>query len=825
MKKILGLLLKRPLLIFVFVMLSSAAGFYYTTQLKVRSDFTVLLPPHFDSVQNMAKMDETYGGLTYLYVLIHQSDDLQETRRFVDEAKVALENIPEINYALEKLPIDYFEKRQGLYVELEDLQEIDRRVKKSLENSEKFGTSPVFSELADLMDPEDSSKLDLSDIQAKYKDKFRNLLPNEERKDYGSSASYKLSWDPRDEGYYYNPEEKFFVLWVKSQISFLNFDANQKLLGTVNSTLNDLNQKDFSGKYKYDFTGSYKTLLDQNMYLRTQVVRVFAVVFLLLFLLITVFYRNIFYNILIGLPLVVSITWSGALTYFLIGHVNIITSFTGFVLLGLGSDYAIFILGRFEQERLKNPDLLESLWETYKSAGRASLSAYLTTLAGFAALLFSQFLGFFEFGLVGAIGMTTNYFGILLLMPSLLWMMNKFNLFEKGKLKFSFLDRFPNVFEFLAKMVRHGKVFSLLTIMILIVGFFVLPRQFKIEFKDSGIANKSLKSWQLEEKVKEVVGKRVRPPTILTNSLEQEKLIVDALLTGPTKENVKDLVYLGMFVPDNQQEKKALAKGIAANLEKLDVPKTKETRKWIQSLKDMPTFETITRDSLPETLRKLFLPIKNDVGVFSSIWILHQNMDLGKREGIKKLPAKFSDIELANGDHISAIHEGFVVSDILTLVEKEGPKALLLIFVFLTIVVILDFRNLRKSLIVLLPMLATIPLLAAFSFFFGVRLNILNVSLVPIIFAIGIDSFLHYFHFYDEAPQDLVDVSRGILPAVFMATFTSLIGFGGFVVANTGYLRSMGWLSIIGIVMIFLLVALVFPKWIQLWERKPKRKT
>jgi hypothetical protein len=822
MKKILNWLLKYPLFVLVFLLALSAVSFYFMSLLTVRSDFTVLLPQHFQSVQNMKKMDEVFGGMSHLYVVVEQGETLEQTQKFVDQAKVAIESVDGINYALAKLPIDFFEKRRALYLDFADLQEIDRRVTRSLKNSEKFGTSPIFAEMIDIVDEEDSAKLDFSDIQKKYEDRFANVIPKNQSQTR-TEDTVSLTKDPRDEGYYYSPEDQFFVLLIKSQVSFLDLDANKNLLAKVDGVLNQLNTQKFAGQFNYEFTGSYKTLLDQNNYLKQQVLKVFVVIFILLVTLITLFYRNIFYNVLIGLPLLVAMTWSGAITYFLIGHVNVITSFTGFVLLGLGSDYAIFLISRYQQEKKKNQNLTHSLWETYKSAGRASLSAYLTTMAGFVALLFSQFLGFFEFGLVGVVGMTTNYFGILLMMPSLIWLMEKYKLFERGQFHIPALKNRSHIFTALAKLGQHGKLFSVITLGILLFGIWILPQQFQIEFKDTGIENRDLTSWKLEQKVKNVVGRRMRPPTILAKSLKQEKEIVAALQAGETKNYFSSLVYLGMFVPEQQSEKKTLAQKIATDFKKLNVPQDQSTRDWLASIESLPNLKTVTRDNLPKSLKQIFLPMNQGEGVFSSVFILHRNMDLGTHKGIKMLPQIFGDVPLEEGSSVSAIHEGFVISDILNLVETEGPKALGLIFLFLTLVVVFDFRNLKKSLIVLLPMLTTIPLLAAFTYFFGIKLNVLNVSLVPIVFAVGIDSFLHYFHFYDEKTGDLVSISRGILPAVFMATFTSLIGFGGFVVANTQYLRSMGWLSIVGILMVFLLIVLVFPKWIELWGLKSKK--
>jgi len=817
MRKLTDFLLRHPVASFVLLMIISVVSIYFMNKLSVRSDFTVLLPPDFQSVKNLHAVDESFGGMSHLYVVIHESDDLQKTKSFVDQAKLAIEKLPNINYVLEKVPTQFFKDRMMLYIDYADLQEMDRRVERSLKNSQKHGTSTLFSDVIDFADPEDSAKLDLSDIQKKYEGKLNGLIGGASS---GDDSLEPLENDPKDEGYYYSQKEKFFVVWLKSSVSFLDLDANQKLLNDVQKTLDDLNATSFEGKLHYDFTGSYKTLLDQNNHLKDQVILVFVLVFGLMGIVITLFYRNPFHNIIIGLPLFISTTWSGAMSYFLIGHVNVITSFTGFVLMGPGSDYAIFLLERYQEERKQCQTLSQALWNTYKSAGRSTFSAYLTTLSGFVALLFSKFLGFYEFGVVGAIGLTTNYFGILLLFPSLIWIMEHFRLFERGQFQWKILDRFSNFFDPISRSVRHGKTFLAITLGVLIFGLWVAPRQLQIEFKDVGIENRNILSWQLEQKVKNIIGQPMRPPTILTHSYEEELQVVDAIKAGSTKDYYKDILYLDKFVPDHQQEKRVLSKKIVENFAKLDVPHDKSVKEMIESVKALPNLPDVNRDNLPESVKKVFLPFTTEHGVYSAVYVFHRGMDLGTQAGIKKFPDIFGVLNLKNGTQLFTTHEALVIADILKMVEQEGPKLLLLIFVFLALAVALDFRSPRKFFINFVPMVMTIPVMTAFLFMFGVSLNVLNVSLVPVVFGVGIDNFLHYYHFYEEHKAGFAKISLAILPSIFMASFTSMIGFGGFVIASTPYLRSMGWLSIIGITVIFLMVAFMFPKWIEIFSKK-----
>ena len=817
-------LILRPWTVLAVLFFFTLLCFYFSAKLKSRGDLMALLPDHFESVVNLKKTDEHFGGISHLFAVIY-AEDVVDAQAFVDTMSQEVAKLPSVSYVISKKPIEYFKDRIPLYLELEDLREIEHRVTRSLVNSRKGG-SVVFSNLLDFTDPEDSASLDLSDIEAKYRRKVEKLLgkkpsespPQDSSEKPSKSIEDKPNINPQNEGYYYSPEDKLFVVWVKSTTSFLNLDASEKLVREVQHAMDDINHQQFGGRIKFDFTGDYKTLVDQNKYLKSQVIKVSVIVFLLLTLVLTLFYGDLASSFLIGLPLAAACLWAGGATYLLFGHINLVTGFTGAILLGLGSDYGIFLLSRYKSERASGKSIQKALEITFALTGRATLSSCLINLAGFLALVGSEFRGFFEFGVVGFIGMASSFIAMLVVMPCLFIIAERFNLMSWGKVKLGKIRWFGN-FSWLAKTVHYPKTCLLLGLAFLIYSGVVLPKMLTIRFDSGDIENREITSSKLEEKVLKIIDQPLRPPVVLAASLEQEQLIVTTLKKKmkETKEShlLNDIISLDKFVPEQQVEKKVVVASTAKKFKQLKIPIRDRDRDFLSNLEKIQDIPLITRENLPNSVRKFFFPMKEGMGVYSAIY-LFPGVGLGNERGLKEFTRALRGIELENKTQISASGDSFIASDILFLVEKEGPRAMVLIFILLAFVLVLDFNSLRGILLVFFPMISVLPLLAGLMKLVGLNLNILNVCMIPIIFATGVDSFIHYFHHYEEGPKSMEEVSNSILPPIFMANFTSLLGFGGFALASHSSLRSVGWLAILGTTMIFVVVSLIFPAWIKL---------
>jgi predicted RND superfamily exporter protein len=139
----------------------------------------------------------------------------------------------------------------------------------------------------------------------------------------------------------------------------------------------------------------------------------------------------------------------------------------------------------------------------------------------------------------------------------------------------------------------------------------------------------------------------------------------------------------------------------------------------------------------------------------------------------------------------------------------------LLVTIYLSMVVfialVVDFRNLRDTILALLPPLLGAVLMAGAMVILHVDFNPLNLIVLPLVLGIGVDDGIHIVHDYrrqvaagsrDYAP------SGDTLAGVILTSLTSIVGFGSLMIAGHNGLVSVGIVMAIGVACC-LLVALV----------------
>jgi uncharacterized protein len=75
---------------------------------------------------------------------------------------------------------------------------------------------------------------------------------------------------------------------------------------------------------------------------------------------------------LIGIPLLMSLSWTFGLAYLVFGTLNLMTSTLGLVLFGLGIDYGIHFYARYSEERARGHSLIKAIEITFRARGRRS---------------------------------------------------------------------------------------------------------------------------------------------------------------------------------------------------------------------------------------------------------------------------------------------------------------------------------------------------------------------------------------------------------------------------------------------------------------------
>ncbi len=782
-------------------------------KLSIENDMTALLPRETESVRNLHQLKKFFGGAGYLIVAL-ESADRNAAEGFADAFDLKLQAHPSILYVDSKAPVDFFKKRLWLYLDVEDLHEMEWRVDRAIELQKK-GVSPTFAHIMDFAEPEDRPDLTFRDIFEKYKK--RAGMEIQERAGDGSMV----------------------LLRVKVKDNSENLDQNRRLMEDVRAMEASIRAEHPEyAKVFVGYTGGYATKLEQLALIQREVTWVSIAVSLLLLLILLFYFRRFSALALIGLPLAASLVWTGGLVYAFLGHLNMMTGFGAAILGGVGSDYGIYLLTRYYQERRAGHGLRVACREAFGGTGKATYGSMITMVAGFVALLFSKFGVFIEFGVVGAVGLATTYVGMMSIIPALLTLSEKWRVGERWARYFpkstgsspspsasSWVDT-----ESFQKIFYPRKAFAGVVLVFLICGIssFTLPAQSKIFFEEGQMESPDLPGNRLGARINEMMGYTADPTVLIAHGAAEEEKIVSRL-QARLQESSKDshnppLVYnrvlgLSSFLPTSQPEKRKILFRIADKLGRTTLLLKGEKDYLLQTLRDSLSTPVTKREDIPPEITRLFEAIHQEdiYAVFLFPAFSRADSESMKRyqDGINGLKKELGllDVEVADGT--------FIASDTVRLIEKEAPRGFLMVFAFLAVVLFTMVKSWTRGLIILANLLGSLFLLSGLLWLTGIRLNIMNIAVIPVILGGGVDIYIHFSHRFDEGTP-LRDILKGEVPAMFVSSLTSMVGFGGFLLVSSVGLRSIGWVAVLGLGWVTLMAVFVFPRFLLVGTRFQK---
>lgn len=118
------------------------------------------------------------------------------------------------------------------------------------------------------------------------------------------------------------------------------------------------------------------------------------------------------------------------------------------------------------------------------------------------------------------------------------------------------------------------------------------------------------------------------------------------------------------------------------------------------------------------------------------------------------------------------------------------------------IAAVLDYRNLRDSVLAMLPSVGGVVILLGTMALAGLELNPVNLMVLPLILGIGVDTGIHLVQDYRRqvaAGAETYSPSADTINGILMTSLTSIVGFGSLMVAAHRGLFSVGMLLSIGI--------------------------
>ncbi|NDD29031.1 MAG: hypothetical protein EB084_12275 [Proteobacteria bacterium] len=129
-------------------------------------------------------------------------------------------------------------------------------------------------------------------------------------------------------------------------------------------------------------------------------------------------FHNLTRPLLALVALIVSLVYTLAFVTLTLGHLNLLTVTALPMLVGLGIDFGIQVISRYEEERNAGLEPTSAMSDTLQFTGASIITAGLTTAVSFGVVYFSGFVGVQEMAIVAGAGIIIGVFCMTVVLPS-----------------------------------------------------------------------------------------------------------------------------------------------------------------------------------------------------------------------------------------------------------------------------------------------------------------------------------------------------------------------------------------------------------------------
>ncbi len=796
---------RHPLPVVGIALLLTLLGALEARHLSIDPDFANLLPHDYASVQAIEKLRATVGGESDAAVAI-ESPSFAANRAFAEAfipQALALRPAPGAEPFFRR--VDYrretaFLENNALYFATDrELDELEAYLE-GLREEARLEANPFYFDLEDDFADEDSAAAP-PDEGAALQDAYNRIVGQEYPISADSTILVLRFYPSGSQTNTRNVRAAFDsldALIARTNPASFQPDMQVTTAGRLYRQLVEVQsiQNDVAGSFG---VGALCVLLSVVLYFLYKAYHARARGGFNARILFTTLARAPFLALLIGLPLLMSLAWTGGVAYLAYGALNLMTATLGLVLFGLGIDYGIHFYARYTEERTRGHGVVDAIDRTFASTAQAITIGALSTAGALYSIVFADFKGFSEFGAIAGTGVLLALVAMIVVLPAFL------SLFERWRL----LDlENDEAFEPHGKLIGRAypafRPIVVVSFVAVVAALVFLPRV-RFEYDFSRLEPTYEAYNDRNEAVRQVYSESRRNPAyIVTDTPEEIPAIVaayEARQAGDSTSLIADVESLQQrfpLTPADQQARLARIAHIRTLL--ADEFLSAEPNADLEKLRRAAsTTEALRLDEVPESIRKQYTTKSGELGNFV---IVYPDPDSSLSDGRRSI--RFAEqvgaITTAEGQTYHAGSTSLVAADMLRLMMREAPYAIGATLVVVLVLMWLTFRTLKWTLLGLLPLFVGVLWMVLGMEIFDLRLNFYNLVVLPAVLGIGMDAGVHIVHRYrEEGPGSLRYILRSTGEHVFMSSLTTMIGFGGLLLSFHPGLRSIGELAVLGI--------------------------
>ncbi len=573
--------------------------------------------------------------------------------------------------------------------------------------------------------------------------------------------------------------------------------------------------------------------------------------------------------------LIVGICLSFGFATLAVGHLNILSMVFAIMLIGLGIEYGIQVVLRYQEELRQGATDQQAIETGLTSTARSIIMAAATVALAFATFAFTDFKGIAELGIIAAGGVVICVVSTFTVLPAMLVLMERFRRPARHQAR----NPLPATDRNTAQLLfRHPRSVTALTLLISLACIWpALTMRF-----DYNLMNLQAKGLQSVEYAYKLMRSRENSgyyAVATANSREEARSLARRLEQLPAVDHV---VSLDSLVPEQQDEKLAELAAVRTIMEPVKPVPYEENLRVMELPAVFEAFRDrvdklaarLAAEKLPEaapaaaflkTLDSFFASLekekeRNALGMLrqfqgsmfaelpAKLAMLKETLN-ARRVSEADLPAELKQrfvgrsgrlllqvapkkeifereplqefVSQVKGVVPGATGEPVMVYESLTVLRDAYLKAFFYAFIGISAILLINFKSIRFALLGTAPLLAGLLLMVGGMRIMGVSFNSANIIVLPLILGVGIDSAIYIINRYrqgDESPGQVALSSAGI--GVFLNALTILFSFGALMVAHHQGVYSIGAVMSLGMAASVAVFLVFLPALLTLWGRR-----
>jgi hopanoid biosynthesis associated RND transporter like protein HpnN len=423
----------------VALILALGAIAYTATHLRFKTSTRDLLPEGQADIRRYVQYDQEFGHLDEIAIVVEAPTIPAATEyaaRLDRELRAREVPLTRVAYRIDPRQ---FDGRALLYLPKTQLAGIRDRIFDHQEFIEALAARPTLDELVHGVAEQVARgfaagflDLGLDPVKPSVDLTFVDRLVGQVSERLERPAPYRSPWgalfagtgeDETGSGYFLSDDRRFLFIQVEPKSVRGSFTSDHATVGGVRAVIASL-QGEFPA-VRVGVTGKAALATDEMVGAFRDSERATLLALALTLGLLFVAYRRVGKPLVMLLVLGVSVAWSLGTATVVIGHLSLFSVMFVPIVIGIGIDYGIYFLFRYEEERVLGRRVRDAMAITAARAGPGMLFAAVTGAAAFFVLAFTDFRGLQELGIVAGAALLLAWLAMMTVFPAALVLVDR----------------------------------------------------------------------------------------------------------------------------------------------------------------------------------------------------------------------------------------------------------------------------------------------------------------------------------------------------------------------------------------------------------------